>query len=56
MAECRRRGGHKVKKDNKGFSLLELMIAVVILAIIIVPMLRGFVSSYRVFDKIQHLS
>lgn len=44
-----------MKKDNKGFSLLELMIAVVILAIIIVPMLRGFVSSYRVNAKSRHL-
>ena len=44
-----------MKKDNKGFSLLELMIAVVILAIIIVPMLHGFVSSYRVNAKSRHL-
>ena len=36
------------KKDNKGFTLLELLVAVTILAIIIVPMLRSFVSSYRV--------
>lgn len=36
------------RKDNKGFTLLELLVAVVILAVIIVPMLRSFVSSYRV--------
>lgn len=44
-----------MKKDNKGFSLLELMIAVIILAIIIVPMLRGFVSSHNVNAKSRHL-
>lgn len=44
-----------MKKNNQGFSLLELMIAVIILAIIIVPMLRGFVSSHRVNAKSRHL-
>lgn len=44
-----------MKTDNKGFSLLELMIAVIILAIIIVPMLRGFVSSHNVNAKSRHL-
>lgn len=33
--------------DNKGFSLIELLIAVCILGIITVPLLNSFVSSYR---------
>jgi len=36
------------KVDNKGFSLVELLIAVCILAIIVVPILNSFLSSYRV--------
>ncbi|MBD5487590.1 MAG: prepilin-type N-terminal cleavage/methylation domain-containing protein [Lachnospiraceae bacterium] len=44
-----------MKKSNKGFTLLELLIAVCILAIIIVPLLRGFVSSHRVNAKSRHL-
>ena len=36
------------KTDDKGFSLVELLIAVCILAIIIIPMLNSFLSSYRV--------
>lgn len=40
----------KVKKrmDNRGVSLVELLIAVVILAVIVVPLLRAFVMSARV--------
>ena len=44
-----------MKKNNKGFTLLELLIAVAVLAIIIVPMLRGFVTSHRVNAKSRHL-
>lgn len=44
-----------MKKSNKGFTLLELLIAVAVLAIIIVPMLRGFVTSHRVNAKSRHL-
>lgn len=44
-----------MKRDNKGFSLLELLIAVAVLAIVIVPMLRGFVSSYRVNARSRRL-
>lgn len=33
--------------DNKGFSLIELLIAVCILGIIVIPLLNSFVSSYR---------
>ncbi len=44
-----------MKKSNKGFTLLELLIAVAILAIIIAPMLRGFVTSHRINAKSRHL-
>lgn len=37
-----------MKKDNKGFTLLELLVAVIILAIVVTPMLHSFVTSYRV--------
>lgn len=37
-----------MKKDNKGFTLLEVLVAVIILAIVVVPMLRSFVTAYRV--------
>ena len=35
------------KMDDKGFSLVELLIAVCILGIIVVPLLNSFLSSYR---------
>lgn len=37
--------------DNKGFTLIEVLIAVMVLAIVIVPMLHSFVSSHRVNAK-----
>lgn len=43
-----------MRKNNKGFTLLELMLAVIILAIVIAPMLRGFVSSHRVNARSRH--
>ena len=39
------------KQDNQGFSLIELLVAVVILAVVVVPLLHGFLSSYRVNSK-----
>lgn len=36
------------KTDNRGLSLIELLIAVCILAIIAAPLLHSFVTSYRV--------
>lgn len=36
------------KGRNKGFTLLELLIAVLVLAIVIIPLLHSFVSSFRV--------
>lgn len=43
------RNGKRV--NNKGMSLVELLIAVTILAIIVVPLLHAFVSSARVNRK-----
>lgn len=37
-----------MRKDDKGFTLVELLIAVIIMAIVAVPLLHGFVTSYRV--------
>ncbi len=37
--------------SNAGFSLVELLIAVIILAIIVVPMLHGFITSARMNGK-----
>lgn len=44
-----------MKKDNKGFTLLELLVAVIILAIVVVPMLRSFVTAYRVNARSREL-
>ena len=38
---------NKLSADNHGFSLVEILIAMVILAIIVVPLLHTFVSSAR---------
>ena len=42
--------GRKQNKDA-GFSLVELLIAVVILAIIVIPLMNLFVSSNRINIK-----
>lgn len=44
-----------MKKNNKGFTLVELMIAVMVMAIVIVPMLRSFVTSHRVNARSRHV-
>ncbi|MCH5255012.1 MAG: prepilin-type N-terminal cleavage/methylation domain-containing protein [Lachnospiraceae bacterium] len=41
----------KAIKNDKGFTLLELLIAVIILGIVIVPMLHSFTSSHRINAK-----
>ena len=41
----------KRRIDNKGMTLVELLLAVTILAIIVVPLLHAFVSSARVNRK-----
>lgn len=40
--------------NNEGFSLIELLIAIVILAIIVVPLLHSFVTSARQCQVPQH--
>ena len=45
----------KRKRDNRGFTLLELMIAVIILAVIIVPLLHSFVTSYTVNSRSRRM-
>ena len=42
------------KLKNKGFSLVEVLIAMGILAIIVAPMLRSFVFSYNMNAKSRH--
>ncbi|MDE6606412.1 MAG: type II secretion system GspH family protein, partial [Lachnospiraceae bacterium] len=44
----RNRGRERRTGDNRGFTLLELLIAVLVLAIVIIPLLHSFVSSFRV--------
>lgn len=43
------------KQDNKGFTLVELLVAIMVLAIVIVPMLHGFVTSHRVNAKSKQM-
>ena len=43
------------KASNAGFSLVELLIAVVILAIIVIPLLRMFVTSTRINVKSRQM-
>lgn len=38
---------HRKQMDNRGFSLVELLVAIVILAIVVVPLLHTFISSAR---------
>lgn len=41
----------KLKNDNRGFTLAELLIAIAILAIILTPLTRNFVESTRINAK-----
>lgn len=38
----------RTKKKNKGFSLVELLVAIVLLAIVVTPMFNAFISSARI--------
>ena len=38
----------RIRMDNNGLSLVELLIAVVILAVIVAPLLHAFVTAARV--------
>lgn len=49
--EKRKKDSFQKLNRNAGFSLVELLIAVIILAIIVVPMLHGFVTSARMNGK-----
>lgn len=43
------------KGNHKGLSLVELLVAITILAIILVPLLRGFVSSAKLNQKAKRV-
>lgn len=44
-----------MRKDNRGLSLVELIIAIVILAIVITPFLRSFVTSANTNQKAKRI-
>ena len=46
---------HLEGKQNKGFTLVEVLIAITILAIIVVPLLQAFVTSSRTNAKAKQL-
>ena len=51
---CDRASNEKRQLNNEGFSLVELLIAIVILAIIVVPLLHSFVTSARTNAKARN--
>ncbi len=44
-----------MRKDNRGLSLVELIIAIIILAIVITPFLRSFVTSANTNQKAKRI-
>lgn len=55
MAICMRQGNSIRANKNKGFSLVELLIAVTILSIIVIPMYRMFVTSTKISVKAKKI-
>lgn len=47
--------GSGFKKDNKGLSLIELLVAMALLAILIVPIFNSFIASARINLKSRQL-
>lgn len=45
----------KHRKNNKGFSLLELLVAVAVLAIIVIPLLHSFVTAAKTNAKAKKI-
>ena len=39
------------KKNNRGFSLIELLVSVTILAIIVIPLMHSFITAVRTNEK-----
>ncbi len=48
-------GGRKKRIDDRGMTLVELLIAIVILAIIVVPLLHTFISSANANQRARRL-
>ncbi len=46
----------RLKKNNKGFSLVELIAAVAILAVVVTPLLHSFVTSSKVSNRATEIS
>lgn len=42
-------------KNNQGYTLLELVVAITILALIAIPLMHGFVTAARVNDKAREI-
>ena len=47
--------GSDLKKDNKGLTLIELLVAMALLAILIVPIFNSFIASARINLKSRQL-
>lgn len=45
----------RLKKDDRGFSLVEVMVAVIILAIVVTPFLHSFVSTANANSKAKEM-